>query len=242
MRGSIDVGRWRFSPALLPGVVALAVVALTVALGNWQTRRAEEKLELLRRLDEAGRGAVLAVPAAPESADAFEHRRVVARGSYVRSATIFLDNKVHAGVAGYDVITPLSLGGTGAGLHVLVDRGWIAAGDRRKLPAVPTPEGPQTVEGVGAVPPRRFLELAPESDSGPVRQNLVLERERERLGLALQPFVIQQTSAANDGLVREWERPDTDVSRHRGYALQWYSFAALAVIFYVLVCTRRIHP
>ena len=28
--------------------------------------------------------------------------------------------------------------------------------------------------------------------------------------------------------------------RHRAYAIQWYSFAVLAVIFYVLVCTRRI--
>jgi surfeit locus 1 family protein len=237
---SIDIGRWRFRPALRPGVFAAAVVVLTVALGNWQTRRADEKLELSRRLDEAARGAVLTVPAAPASADAFEHRRVVARGTWVRSATLFLDNKVHAGAAGYEVLTPLKL--EGAGLHVLVDRGWIAAGDRRRLPDVPTPTGAQVVEGVAAVPPKRFFELAPENESGPLRQNLVLERERGRLGLELQPFVILQTGGADDGLVREWSRPDTEVARHRGYALQWYSFAVLAVIFYVLVCTRRIHP
>jgi surfeit locus 1 family protein len=238
MRRSVDIGRWRFRPALVPGVVALAVVVLTVALGNWQTRRAGEKLELARRLDEAARGAVVAVPATPAPADAFEHRRVVARGTYAGAATLFLDNKLHAGTAGYHVLTPLRL--EGANLHVLVDRGWVAAGDRRRLPAVPTPAGVQVVEGVGAVPPRRFVELAPESDTGPVRQNLVIERERDHLGLALQPFLILQTSAGNDGLIREWDPADTNVARHRGYALQWYSLAALAVIFYVLVCTRRI--
>src|SRR5205085_4336352 len=111
MRRSIDIGRWRFRPALVPAVVALVVVVLTVALGNWQTRRAGEKLELARRLDQAARGAAVAVPATPAPADAFEHRRVVARGTYVGAATLFLDNKLHAGTAGYQVLTPLRLEG-----------------------------------------------------------------------------------------------------------------------------------
>ena len=238
MPASIDLGRWRFRPAVVPGVVALCLVALTVSLGNWQSRRAEEKMELSRRMDEANRAPAFVVPAVPVAAEIVEHHRVVARGRFVGSATLFLDNKIHAGTAGYHVLTPLRL--EGGDLHVLVDRGWIAAGDRRALPAVPTPDGIQTVEGVAEIPPLRIVELAPESGSGPLRQNLVLERERQRLGLALQPFIVLQTSGADDGLVREWDRPNTDAARHRAYAIQWYSFAALAVIFYVLVCTRRI--
>jgi surfeit locus 1 family protein len=238
MRWSIDIGRWRFRPALLPSVLALALIVATVALGNWQTRRAEEKLELSRRLEAASGGPILAVPASPAAAEKFEHHRVTARGRYVASATLFLDNKLHAGTAGYHVLTPLRL--EGSDMHVLVDRGWTPAGDRRALPSVPTPPGSVVVEGIGAVPPKRILELAPESAAGALRENLVIERERERLGLALQPFMVLQTSPANDGLVRDWARPDTNVARHRSYALQWYSFAALTVIFYVLVCTRPV--
>jgi surfeit locus 1 family protein len=240
MRRSIDIGRWRFTPALLPAVVAAALMAVTIALGNWQTRRAEEKLELSRQLAEAARGPVLAVTAAPVPAEALEHRRVAARGRYLGSATLLLDNKLHAGVAGYHVLTPLRL--EPSDMHVLIDRGWTPARDRRTLPTVSTPAGIVTVDGIAAVPPKRILELAPEAGDGPLRENLVIERERERLGLALQPFMILQTSPADDGLVREWEPPDTNVARHRSYALQWYSFAALALIFYVLVCTRRIRP
>jgi surfeit locus 1 family protein len=240
MRWSVDIGRWRFTPALMPAVIAAALIVATVALGNWQTRRAEEKTELSRRLDAAAHGPVMRVPAAPAAADTFEHHRVAARGRYLGFATLFLDNKVHAGAAGYDVVTPLRL--EGSDMCVLVDRGWTPAGDRRTLPAVQTPAETVEVEGLGAVPPKRVLELAPESGTGPLRENLVLERERERLGLALQPFVILQTSPAGDGLVRDWQRPDTNVARHRSYALQWYSFAALAAIFYVLVCTRRVEP
>src|SRR5258708_7749979 len=156
-----------------------------------------------------------------------------ARGRSVARATLFLDNKVLRGVAGYHVLRPLAL--EGGDLHVLVDRGWIPAGDRSRLPTVPALEGLQTIEGIAVVPSRRYIELAPEAASSPLHQNLVLEREEKRLALKLQPFVIEQTSDAQDGLARESERPDTGVQRHRGYALQWYSFAALAPLLDVVL-------
>jgi surfeit locus 1 family protein len=218
-------------------LAAAAFIALTGALGDWQTRRAEEKLAAGRMLDEASRGPVLQVPSARTDAAGFERRRVATRGSFVARDTFFLDNKVMHGSAGYHVVTPLRP--ENGGTQVLVIRGWIAAGDRSRLPEVPTPEGLQTIEGVAVVPGKRFLELAPEAGSGRVRQNLVLPREEKRLGLSLQPFVIEQTSDARDGLVRAWERPDTGVDRHRSYALQWYSFAALAAVLYVFLGFKR---
>jgi len=239
MRG-ILFGMRAFRPRLLWSIAVVLFVGLTVSLGNWQARRAEEKLEAARRLNVAMQNAVLPIPAAPVGAGEFEHRRVSARGRFLAGSTLFLDNKVLRGVAGYHVLTPLRL--EGGDTHVLVDRGWIAAGERSVLPRVPTPEGVQTIEGIAVTPVRRFLELAPESAGGPLRQNLVLEREEKRLTLKLQPFVIEQMSDAPDGLARVWERPDTGVDRHRGYALQWYAFATLAVILYVALSFRRVGP
>jgi len=227
-----------FRPGIAPGVAAAAFIALAISLGNWQARRAEEKLELGRRLDEGAKGPVLSVSSVRLDASAVERRRVSARGRFVARAVLLLDNKVLHGAAGYNVLTPLKLEG-GEDLHVLVNRGWIAAGDRSRLPAVPTPEAAQTIEGIAVTPSRRFLELAPEAASGPLRQNLVPEREEKRLGLLLQTFVIEQTSDARDGLAREWQRPDTGVDRHHGYALQWYSFAALAAVLYVALSFKR---
>jgi surfeit locus 1 family protein len=225
-----------FRPGVASSIAAAAFIALAISLGNWQTRRAEEKLEQGRRLEDAARGPVLPVPPSLAEPSEFERHRVRAHGRFVSRATLFLDNKVLHGAAGYHVLTPLKL--EGSGMHVIVDRGWIAAGDRSRLPTVPTPEGVRAVEGTAVVPSSRFLELAPESD-GPRRQNLVIAREEKRLGLKLQPFVIEQTSDAQDGLAREWERPDTGVDRHRSYALQWYSFAALAAILYVALSFKR---
>jgi surfeit locus 1 family protein len=239
MSGIRIAGR-TFRPGWVPSLAAAAFIALTVALGNWQTHRAEEKLAAGRMLDDAVRGPALQVPSERAAAAGFERRRVVARGTLVGRDTFFLDNKVTHGTAGYQVVTPLKP--ESGSTHVLVNRGWIAAGERSKLPHVPALEGVRTIEGVAIVPGARFLALAPEAASGSLRQNLVLSLEEKRLGLSLQPFVIEQTSDTGDGLVRVWERPDTGVERHRGYALQWYSFAALAAVLYVVLGFKRTEP
>lgn len=240
MSSGIRISGRAFRPGWIPSLAAAGFVALCIALGNWQARRAEEKLEAGRLADEAARGPVLQVPAGRVEAAGFERRRVAARGTFAARDTFFLDNKVLRGAAGYQVVTPFKP--EGAGAAVLVDRGWIAAGDRSKLPDVPTPEGVRTIEGVAVVPSSRFLELGVDVDTGKLRQNLVLAREEKRLGLTLQPFVIQQTGDTADGLARVWERPDTGVDRHRSYALQWYSFAALAAVLYVALGFKRIEP
>jgi surfeit locus 1 family protein len=239
MRGIRISGR-AFRPRVASSIAAAAFIALAISLGTWQTRRAEEKLELGLRLDEAARGPVLSVPSVRLEASTLERRRVSARGHFVAQATLFLDNKVLMGVAGYHVLTPLKL--EGSGLHVIIDRGWIAAGDRSRLPAISAPEGLQTIEGTAVMPSTRFVELAPEAAGGPRRQNLVIAREEQRLGLRLQPFVVEQASDAQDGLARQWERPDSGVDRHRSYALQWYSFAFLTVALYVVLSFKRVGP
>jgi surfeit locus 1 family protein len=234
----IRLGSRIFRPSILSTVGIVAFAALTILLGNWQGRRAGEKLAAARELEEAMRGPVLAVPSILVDAAGFQHRRASATGRYDARATFFLDNKVLHGVAGYHVLTPLRI--EGGDVRVLIDRGWIAAGDRTRLPEILTPAAAQTVEGIAVLPSRRFLELAPDASNGPLRQNLAIERESSRLGLKLQPFVIEQTSKTQDGLARVWEPVDAGADRNRGYQLQWYSFAILSVILYVVLNFKRI--
>src|SRR5216683_2224699 len=49
----IRIGGRVLRPGGASSIAAAAFIALAISLGNWQTRRAEEKLELGRRLDEA---------------------------------------------------------------------------------------------------------------------------------------------------------------------------------------------
>jgi surfeit locus 1 family protein len=230
--------RWQFRPGLVVTVATIGFCALTVALGLWQTRRAVEKESLQATLDRRAAEPPLQLPPAPAGWDAVAMRRLSVRGEYAERFGILLDNKVHRGRVGYQVVTPLRI--AGANVHVLVNRGWVAAGrTRADVPQVAVPRGPQTVDGIATVPAERVYELAADSPRDAVWQHLVLDRYRAWSGLELAPFVLQQTNDAGDGLVREWDRPDAGADRHRSYALQWFSLAILAVVLYVALNVKR---
>jgi surfeit locus 1 family protein len=202
---------FRFRPWVL--AAAAAGCAAGIALGAWQTGRAQEK-----------RTAAAAVQTA------------IVRGAFDARHTVFLDNKLRHRQPGYEVVTPLKIAGSDE--HVLVNRGWIAApATRDVLPEVRTPAGVVSVEGVAqARLPRLLVHGAPR---GNVRQTLEIEAFAAETGLRLQPRFIEQHSALDDGLVREWPRADFGVEKHESYALQWYSLAALAAILGLVFSFRK---
>ena len=218
-------------------VVTIAFCGLTIAAGNWQRGRAIDKAALQHQLDTWAREAPVSVPSTPVRSEAFALRRVQAAGYYDQRHAILLDNKVYRGRVGYHVVTPLRL--ADSDMYVLVARGWIAGGpSREQPPEVATPTGLQHIEGLGAVPSTRVLELA-EVQPGYVWQNLLLDRYAEWSKLKLQPFVIEQTNDAGDDLVRDWPRPDVGIEKHQVYAMQWYLFAGLAFVLYIALNFKR---
>jgi cytochrome oxidase assembly protein ShyY1 len=201
---------YSFRPRLWALALAFAACAAGIALGNWQTRRAEEKLA---------------------AAAALESKRVSLRGVFRPELTVLLDNKIRNHRVGYEVVTPLRIAD---GTHALVNRGWFA----RDAKEPPPPKGEVRVEGIALERLPRALRLGEESKSR-VRQNLDIPDFARETGLALQPGVIEQHSDDGDGLLREWPRPDLGVDRHASYALQWYSLAALAIVLLVVLSFRK---
>jgi surfeit locus 1 family protein len=230
--------RLRFRPPLWATLLAAAGLAVTLAAGNWQLNRASQKLALQAELGRRAAEPPVTLTSAPADADALLHRRVRATGRFLTEHTIYLDNRVHGGRAGYHVLTPLII--AGGERAVLVNRGWVASEGRRdRLPAVPAPAGEVTLEGVAASASQRVVELAEVTVQGPVWQNLHFDRYQATLPLPLQPFVLQQASDSGDGLTRDWPRPDARVHVHQGYAGQWFLFAALIAVLYVVLNVRR---
>jgi len=88
-------------------------------------------------------------------------------------------------------------------------------------------------------PSRRYFELSSNVTEGKVWQNLTVERYRAAVPIAIQPVVIQQESALDDGLIREWPAPDLGIERHYGYALQWLALAVTILVFYVVTHVRK---
>ena len=209
-----------------------------VQLGNWQLSRAQEKESRQERLDRLSQEPAITLPDHPVKLEDFQYHQVEARGEYVPGHTIYLDNKIYKGIAGYQIVTPLRIGNSE--MHVLVNRGWIAATrDRSKLPEVATPDGKILVSGIATTAMQKSLELSPDQVSGQVWENLDLERYRSSTGLKLQPVMILQKDQANDGLVREWPRPDSGSGKNIGYAFQWFAMAFAVLIIYLVLSVKR---
>lgn len=214
-------------PVWLPTLAALCCAVLTAMLGQWQWHKAELKTALRAGYDRSASLPALAWGEVAALGEAALYRRVRLTGEFAAGYQILLDNRVLHGQAGYHVVVPMRLAG---GAAVLVNRGWQAVGDRSRLPVVGTPAGRQTVEGLLVHARSRYLELAAGAESGPVWQNLDLDRFRTWFGGDLSDWLLLQTPPASaDGLVRDWPAPDIGVARHRSYAVQWFSMSGLSV-------------
>ncbi|MFN0159612.1 MAG: SURF1 family protein [Burkholderiales bacterium] len=233
--------RRRVRPAfrLLPAAAALAVIATTGALGTWQAGKARAKDEIEVRQAKVRDAAEVSVPAVALDPLAVDGARVVARGEFLPDATVYWDNRFAGKTAGIAVITPLKLAGSAK--VVLVDRGVHVPADRARLPAFAPAPGSVEVRGRAYLAPQRTLELAGAVDAGRLWQNLTPEKFAQRFSMDVHGFILREGGPppAGAGLVRAPDRAPAPreagmtADKHRGYALQWFSLAALTAVLFV---------
>ncbi len=214
-------------------IVVGTVVAVFVALGNWQLDRHRE-VQLDNQVSAARIAAEPAdlesmLTAAGSSVDSLENRRAIAQGAFEPADEVLVRNQVNNGVAGYHVVTPFLLGdGT-----ILVNRGWVPlALDTPPIEAAPPPDGmvevevllraSQPIPAVGRVEPEGQLEvinridldrLAQQfEDLTPIWAQLITPDDRDRL-----PVALETPTFDDDG-------------PHLAYAVQWFLFALTTVV------------
>ena len=198
-------------------VVAILVAATCVRLGIWQLDRLAH-----RRARNAALAARLALPPLELrdggiAVDSARQRRVVARGVYDFSAERTWPGRSFDGTPGVALITPLRLAD---GSAVLVDRGWVPSPDAFHVDhaAYGEPDS-ATVMGIAFIPPRGRGDVDP---------------------TGFLPFVVQlETPEPSRGLPRRWPLPAFDNGPHLSYAIQWFSFAAIALVGTAALLRRR---
>lgn len=223
---------WRPWVVLL---AALLVAGLTARLGLWQLDRARFKLELQAAREAADR----LPPLTGIGADAVEHRRLRLQGVWRPDLQLWLGNRPHERQVGFVLVTPLQLAD---GSLLWVQRGWQARqGAGYAAPPWPaTPAGTVLVEGRLLRQASRAFELGGAGADGSVRQNLDLAVPPEP-GRSVQPWVLWQLQACAP-LRCDWPAPDLGVSKHHGYAVQWFALSILTLGLYVwfqLIAPRR---
>lgn len=218
---------------LLVALAALLLFALTARLGFWQLDRANTKLGLQAARDAADR-----LPPLTQLQGAQEHRLARLTGEWQPQWQIWLGNRPLDRQVGYVLLTPLRLDD---GSLLWVQRGWQPRRDSGySAPPWPaTPTGRVELQGRLSRQASRAFELGA-GDQGALRQNLDLAVPPAP-GQSVQAWVLWQTQDCAP-LRCDWPAPDLGVSKHHGYAAQWFALSALTLGLYVwfqLIAPRR---
>jgi surfeit locus 1 family protein len=227
--------RWVLGHALVA-----AICVLFVNLGFWQVRRLEdrrlENMVVSSRLDASPVQIEELIAGAGTDLESLEFRSVVATGAFDPSEEVLVRSQVHAGTAGWHVITPLVLSD---GRAVLVNRGWVPL----EMDAVPVPVAPPagqvTITGWVGLTQERRTGGAVEPEGRLTRiARIDVNRLDDQMPSALVPVYIV-ANGSGESLPIEVARPDlSDEGPHLMYAIEWFSFAVIGLVGYFFLMRR----
>jgi cytochrome oxidase assembly protein ShyY1 len=232
-------GRWLAFAALV-----VVVAGVCIRLGMWQFDRLDQRQADNERIESnlaADPAPVDSVVASGGSvADDDEYRRVTATGTYDPEHQIVVTQQTRDIGPGVDILTPLV---QADGTAVLVDRGWLATSASSEVPD-PPPVPTEPVEITG------WLRVDSDVDDWATTPDDGTVREVDSTDIApTLPYDVlpgwvsltEQDPPASDGLAAP-EDPDLGQGPHFFYGLQWWFFAALALVGYGWFAWAEAHP
>ena len=218
-------------------VVAVLAAAVFIRFGFWQLGRLHDRQARNAAILAAQRGAAQPFADLPADTSRAHSRPAQVRGRFDYEHELVLAGRTHQGSPGVELLTPVRL--PGRDTVVLVDRGWVYSPDAATVDRVRWREGDSAaVTG--------YVEVyAP--DAGVTRSTLDARLVRRvsrgelagRVASPVAPYYVVQTGDTVDARhpVRR-AIPPLDEGPHRGYAVQWFSFAATALVGALFVVLR----
>lgn len=229
-----------YRPPLWPTLGLIFGCAICLSAGFWQLGRADEKQALFAAFDRMNDSEPQRGPVPDSVAEAHLYQRFTLTGRYDPDRQILLDNMVHNGRSGYQVLTPLRIGSTA----VLINRGWLPADpDRNVLPDIEVRDKLRDVTGRLNRLPRSGYELEPtisSPDTAWPRRLLFpsVEEITDHIGFTVHDYQLLLDPAEPDGFTREWRPALMSPEKHLGYAIQWFMIAGTLIIIYVVLTIK----
>ena len=238
---AVKRGSRTFAPSLSFTVLVVVLVAVFVRLGVWQWHRG---VDVQAQWERFARGTDRLLELGNRAAtEVAIYQRVSVAGVLDGAHQFLLDNRIWHGRAGYEVLTPLARVEPPV---LLVDRGWVPfTGVRARLPDVTlTAAGPVTLTGrIGTLPspglPSGRAPPAPVAPWPKVTSYPQMGELAAALGTALSPRILLLDARSPYGYERDWQPPGLPPLRHFSYALQWWTFAALALGAWIVLSLKR---
>ena len=219
-------------------IVAVLVAAGCVRLGFWQLHRLDERRALNAKLAARLSAPTVDIRDLGRNRAMAQYRHSHAIGTYDFANEISLASRTRQGSPGANIITPLRLAGTDTA--VLVNRGWVYAADAMTVDFTRWIE-PRDASVTGYVLEiTRGARGSVSAASSPrVFRHLDYDSLTKRLPYPISPYMLvateTRTSASPTPLARDstparLPAPLMDEGPHLGYAIQWFSFAVIALV------------
>ena len=155
------------------------------------------------------------------------YRRFVITGDFYQSNQVLLDNIVRHGKPGYSILTPFKMND---GAMVMVDRGWLPAGNSREFVPDATVETGKHELLVMLDKFRSAPVVGVEARADKGRWNYMdLDLYNSLTGLDVPAFVLRLSPESKIGYDKMWPEIEDKSGMHIGYAIQWGVFALIAL-------------
>jgi surfeit locus 1 family protein len=163
------------------------------------------------------------------------YRRVSASGTLLYDREVVYAGRSHDGSPGVDLLTPMRIAGRDT--VVLVNRGWAYSSDAASIANARWKEADS-------------MQVAGYAETFAGKERAVTERrvhalDREAIeklvGLPVAPYILVETQeggARADTVPVRLAVPALSEGSHQSYAIQWFSFAAIAIVGGVALSRR----
>jgi surfeit locus 1 family protein len=207
---------------------ALAAAAVFVRLGLWQVARLRERQAFNRQLIEQLSSAPIPFASLPRDTSAAHYRAASLSGRYDYEHEMVLTGRTREGSPGAELITPVRL--SSSDTAVLVNRGWVYSPDASTVDLARWHEGDSAVV-------KGYIELyaasagATHSAANPrIIRRVSRSEVASKIPYPVAPYYLVATGGADtSGHPGRRVMPALDEGPHRGYAIQWFAFALIAL-------------
>lgn len=221
-------------PRPIPLIMSVSAVFIMFGLGIWQLQRLVWKEELIATIEAAQAEEPIASNLALADATAHHFYNVMLEGEYLPQR-FDLAARYYKSQLGYHIFSPFLLT---SGERVLINRGWIPAG--QKEADYPLPEGRQNVIGQLRLGNDRNA-FTPANDT---TRNIWFGRDAiamcESANLTCSDVTFDLVSEQQDGVYPIPARGEINLRNdHLGYALTWFGIGLGALVITLIYHYRK---
>ncbi|MEO7455359.1 MAG: SURF1 family protein [Gemmatimonadaceae bacterium] len=222
---------------LLFCTLAVLAAGLFVRLGFWQLSRLRERQAFNALMTRQQRTRPIPFAELPRDTAGAHYRGASVRGRFDYDHELLLANRTRRGSPGAEFLTPLRV--PGSDTAVLVNRGWVYSPDGSTVDRSRWREGEESSIAGYVEVFARDSQSARSAHRGLIRRASRAEIA-PRVPYPLAPYYLVAVGDTAD-LTHPARRdlPVLDDGPHRGYALQWFSFAVIALGGAGIVATRE---